>query len=193
MCSALFKVVEVGVCLKIRIERTVLELVKGDITELLVDCIVNAANSQLKLGGGVAGAIRRKGGPKIQEECDEIISKRGEVPTGEAAITSGGNLKARYVIHAVGPVFGEGEEDVKLRDATISSLKIANEHELKSMAFPAISTGYFGLPKKRCAEVMLPAAISYIKGGTQIEKVIFCLFDRETFDIFEETLLRISP
>jgi len=177
--------------LKLSVGRTVLELVKGDITDLSVDCVVNAANSQLKLGGGVAGAIRRKAGPRIQEECDETVSKQGEVPTGQAVITSGGNLKARYVIHVVGPVFGKGEEDTKLRDATINSLKLADEHKLKSMAFPALSTGYFGLSKRRCAEVMLRATISYIKAGTEMERVIFCLYDQETFDIFKETLLRI--
>lgn len=177
--------------LRVNIGKTALEFVKGDITELPVDCIVNAANSQLKLGGGVAGAIRRKGGPGIQEECDEIVSERGQVPTGEAVITSGGDLKARYVIHAVGPVFGESEEDAKLRDATVNSLKLADERELKSIAFPAISTGYFGLSKKRCAEIMLPAAISYIKGGTRIERVVFCLYDQDTFEIFKEILLRI--
>jgi len=179
--------------LKVEIERAVLELVKGDITDLSVNCVVNAANSQLKLGEGVAGAIRRKGGPRIQEECDRVISKRGEVPTGEAAITSGGSLKARYIIHAVGPVFGEGEEDAKLRDATINSLKLADEYEVKSIAFPAISTGVFGFPKKRCAEVMLPAAISYIKRGTRIERIVFCLYDEETYETFREALIGIMP
>jgi len=177
--------------LKIKIGNTVLELVKGDITDLSVDCIVNAANNYLRLGGGVAGAIRRKGGPKIQRECNKIISERGSIPTGGAVITTGGNLKAKYVIHAVGPVFGEGDEDAKLRDATINSLKLADEYNIRSIAFPAISTGYFGLPKKRCAEVMLPAATSYIKGGTRIEKVIFCLYDQETFDVFKKVLAGI--
>ena len=179
--------------LKLKIKETILELVKGDITDLSVDCIVNAANNRLKLGGGVAGAIRRKGGPKIQEECDKIVSERGPIPTGGAAITSGGDLKAKYVIHAVGPVFGEGDEDSKLRDATVNSLKLADKHKIKSIAFPAISTGAFGLPKERCAKVMLPAAISYIKGGTQIERIIFCLYDQKTFDIFKKILLQISP
>ena len=175
-----------------KIGRTVVELVRGDITDLSVDCIVNAANGQLWLGGGVAGAIRRKGGPKIQEECNKIVSKRGSVPTGGAAITSAGNLKVKYVMHAVGPVFGVGDEDSKLRDATTNSLKLADEHKTKSIAFPAISTGYFGLPKKRCAEVMLPAAISYVEGGTQIESIIFCLYDQETFDVFKKALQEIS-
>ncbi len=177
--------------MKVTVKGTVIELVKGDITCLDVDCIVNAANNRLRLGGGVAGAIRRRGGPEIQRECDEIISKHGEVPTGGAVITGGGKLKARYVVHAVGPIAGEGDEDVKLRDATVNSLRIAEEHGVKSIAFPAISTGYFGLSKERCADVMLPAAISYVEGGTGIERIVFCLFDEETFNIFKERLLRL--
>jgi len=178
--------------LKVKIENTILELARGDITDLSVDCIVNAANSQLRLGGGVAGAIRRRGGPKIQEECNNIVSERGSVLAGGAAITSGGNLKARYVIHAVGPILGEGDEDLKLRNAMISSLKLADEHAIRSIAFPAISTGYFGLPKARCAQTMLPAAISYSRAETDIERIIFCLYDQETFDIFKKTLVGIS-
>ncbi|MEM2812242.1 MAG: macro domain-containing protein, partial [Candidatus Bathyarchaeia archaeon] len=104
----------------------------------------------------------------------------------------GGNLKAKYVIHAVGPVYGEGDEERKLRDAVINSLKLAEQYGLLSIAFPAISTGAFGMPKKMCAETMLPAAISYVKGGTNIEKIIFCLYDHETFNIFKETLQKIK-
>jgi O-acetyl-ADP-ribose deacetylase (regulator of RNase III) len=178
--------------LKAEFAETILELVKGDITELSVDSIVNAANGFLKLGGGVAGAIRRKGGPKIQRECDKIIAEKGRIPTGEAAVTTGGNLKAKYVIHAVGPIYGEGDEDNKLRAATTNSLELADWHGLKSIAFPAISTGYFGLPKKRCAEVMLPASISYIKKGTNLKQVLFCLYDQETLNIFKYTLEQIS-
>lgn len=173
-----------------RIGRTVLELAKGDITELHVDCIVNAANSELELGVGVAGAMRRKGGPQVQEECDKIIAERGRIPTGEAAITKGGKLKAKYVIHAVGPIYGEGGEDRKLRNATVNSLRLADQQGLRSIAFPAVSTGYFGLPKQRCAEVMIPAAISYLKKGSNLERVIFCLYDQETLDTFKETLRR---
>ncbi|MEM3715808.1 MAG: macro domain-containing protein [Candidatus Bathyarchaeia archaeon] len=177
--------------MRIRIGETSIELVRGDITELDVDCIVNAANSLLKMGGGVAGAIRRKGGQKIQDECDEIIAKSGPVPVGGAVITSGGNLKAKYVIHAVGPVYGEGDEERKLREATLNSLKIAEQHNISSIAFPAISTGAFGLPKKICAETMIPAALSYVKGGTRIKRIIFCLYDEETFNVFREILERL--
>jgi len=178
--------------LEISIDETVLKLLRGDITDLSVDAVVNAANSSLKLGGGVAGAIRKKGGPQIQKECDEIISQRGAIPTGDAVITTGGNLKARWVIHAVGPVYGEGEEDEKLKDATLNSLRVADQHSLISIASPAISTGSFGLPKKRCAEVMIPAAISYIKGATKLKQVVFCLFDEETFNAFKEVLEKLS-
>ena len=171
----------------LRVGGSIIELVKGDITELEVDAIVNAANSRLKMGGGVAGAILRKGGWSIQEECDKI----GYCPVGGAVITGAGRLKARYVIHAVGPRMGEGDEDRKLRDATLNSLKLAEEHGVRSIAFPAISTGIFGFPKDRCAKIMLRTAADYLKAGSGIEKVIFCLYDDETYQIFAEELKRI--
>jgi O-acetyl-ADP-ribose deacetylase (regulator of RNase III) len=166
------------------IHQTSLVLVDGDITEQATDAIVNPANSGLILGGGVAGAIRRKGGPKIQEECDKI----GGTPVGTAVITTGGNLKAKHVIHAVGPQLGEGDEDRKLRNATLDSLKLADENKLKSITFPAISTGIFGYPIDRCAEVMLTTTIGYLRGKTGLEKVVFCLWGEEAYRIFEETL-----
>ncbi|MDZ7265147.1 MAG: macro domain-containing protein, partial [candidate division KSB1 bacterium] len=140
------------------INQSVIELIQGDITEMATDAIVNAANAQLILGGGVAGAIRRKGGPKIQEECNQI----GGTVVGGAVITTGGNLKAKHVIHAVGPMMGEGDEDNKLRQATLNSLKLADQHQLKSIAFPAISTGIFGYPLDRCARIMLSETINYL-------------------------------
>ncbi len=166
------------------IHQTELILIDGDLTEQATDAIVNPANSELILGGGVAGAIRRKGGPKIQEECDRI----GGTPVGTAVITTGGNLKARHVIHAVGPMMGEGDEDRKLRDATLNSLKVADQHKLKSIAFPAISTGIFGYPIERCAQIMLVTAIEYLRGKTGLEKVTFCLWGDEAYSIFEKTL-----
>ncbi len=167
----------------------VIELVKGDITELEVDAIVNAANSALKMGGGVAGAILRKGGYSIQEECDRI----GYCPVGGAVITGAGKLKAKHVIHAVGPRMGEGDEDNKLRNATLNSLKLATEHNLTSIAFPAISTGIFGFPKDRCADIMLKTTIEYLKQHkTSLKRVIFCLYDDETYNIFQETLKRLA-
>ncbi|MGH7450238.1 MAG: macro domain-containing protein [bacterium] len=166
------------------VHQTNLVLVDGDITEQATDAIVNPANSELILGGGVAGAIRRKGGPKIQEECDKI----GGTPVGTAVITTGGNLKAKHVIHAVGPQMGEGDEDRKLRDATLNSLKIADQHKLKSITFPAISTGIFGYPIDRCAEVMLTATIGCLRGKTGLEKVVFCLWGEEAYRTFVTTL-----
>ncbi|MCH8872975.1 macro domain-containing protein [candidate division KSB1 bacterium] len=170
------------------INNKVLELVEGDITEQESDAIVNAANSSLILGAGVAGAIRSKGGPTIQQECDQI----GGCPVGGAAITTGGNLKAKHVIHAVGPRIGEGNEDEKLKNATLSSLKVADDNGLKSISFPAISTGIFGFPIKRCAEIMLSNTIAYLKGDTGVEKVIFCLYGQEAFDVFKETLEKLQ-
>jgi O-acetyl-ADP-ribose deacetylase (regulator of RNase III) len=165
----------------LKVGRTVIRLVQGDITELDTDAIVNAANTSLKLGGGVAGAIRRRGGPKIQEECDRI----GGMFVGGAVITSGGNLKAKHVIHAVGPVYGEGDENQKLRNA---SLRLADERHLGSIAFPAISTGIFGFPVERCAEIMLTTTVSYVKAGTNLKRVIFCLFDSEALKVFARHL-----
>ena len=167
-----------------RVGNSIIELVQGDITELETDAIVNAANAALKLGGGVAGAIARKGGPRIQEECDRI----GGTFVGGAAITTAGNLKAKYVIHAVGPRSGEGNEDEKLKNATLNSLKLADEHKLKSIAFPAISTGIFGFPLDRCAKIMVSNAVSYLQGETGIERVVFCLFDARSYQAFEKEL-----
>ena len=159
-----------------------LVLLQGDITEMDTDAIVNAANENLVLGAGVAGAIRSKGGPTIQQECNRI----GGAPVGGAAITTGGRLKARYVIHAVGPRMGEGEEDRKLAAATRNSLKLAHEEGLKSIAFPAISTGIFGFPKERCARIMLSTVVETLKDEqTTLGEVIFCLWGEESLRVFE--------
>jgi O-acetyl-ADP-ribose deacetylase (regulator of RNase III) len=170
--------------MKVNIGNHVLQLLEGDITEMETDAVVNAANAQLVLGGGVAGAIRRKGGPKIQAECDKI----GGTFVGGAVITTGGNLKAKHVIHAVGPRIGEGDEDRKLKNATLSSLKLADENHLKSISLPAISTAIFGFPIERCAEIMLRTTIAYLKGQTGLQEVIFCLFGRESYDVFASRL-----
>ncbi len=170
---------------EIKVKNSQLKLQQGDITELETDAIVNAANSQLIMGGGVAGAIRRKGGPKIQEECNKI----GSTYVGGAVITTGGNLKAKYVIHAVGPRMGEGNEDEKLKNATINSLKLMDENHLQSIAFPAISTGIFGYPVDRCAKIMITSAKNYLKGDTQIRSVIFCLYTQTDFEVFERELI----
>jgi len=170
--------------MKLKINNRVLELLDDDLTEMDTDAIVNAANAQLILGGGVAGAIRKKGGPKIQEECNSI----GGTFVGGAVITTGGNLKAKHVIHAVGPRMGEGNEDQKLKNATLNSLKVADENHLKSLSFPAISTGIFGFPIRRCAEIMLKTTLDYLKGQTGLEKVVFCLFGRDSYEVFENRL-----
>ncbi|NOZ62165.1 MAG: macro domain-containing protein [Calditrichaeota bacterium] len=171
-----------------KINGRTLELIQGDITDMETDAIVNAANAQLILGGGVAGAIRRKGGPRIQEECNQI----GGTFVGGAVITSGGNLPAKYVIHAVGPRLGEGDEDNKLRNATKNSLRVADENRLKSIAFPAISTGIFGYPLDRCAKIMLEETITYLQGGTTIERVVFCLFESKAYAIFQSVLTQMT-
>lgn len=166
------------------VNRTVLELITGDITGMTTDAIVNAANSYLKHGGGVAGAIARTGGRVIQDESDRI----GFCPVGQAVITGAGNLQARYVIHAVGPRMGEGHEDEKLRSATLHSLQVAEDNHLQSIAFPAISTGIFGYPVDRCARNMLATTINYLQGKTGLERVVFCLFGKESLEAFEREL-----
>ncbi len=174
--------------MKVKINKTVLELTQGDITDQTTDAIVNAANAALQLGGGVAGAIRRKGGPKIQEECNRI----GGTHVGRAVITTGGNLAAKYVIHAVGPRHGEEHEDAKLKDATLNSLILADQKNLKNIAFPAISTGIFGFPKDQCATIMLSTTIAYLEGPTKLEKVVYCLYNQKTFEIFKRTLQSLT-
>jgi len=169
---------------EITIGNSKIKLIQGDITELNTDVIVNAANAQLILGGGVAGAIRRKGGPLIQEECNKI----GRSFVGGAVITTGGNLRAKHVIHAIGPRMGEGDEDEKLKNATINSLKLMDEHELKNIAFPAISTGIFGYPIENCAKIMISTAKEYLSGETQIEEVVFCLYSKPDFEVFKKEL-----
>ncbi len=172
--------------LKIPMNDTYLELVEGDITELEVEAIVNPANEQLKLGAGVAGAIRKKGGPSIQAECDRI----GRTSVGSAVITGAGNLTAKHVIHAVGPKMGEGDEDRKLSSAVRSSLALADRHGLKSVALPAISTGVFGFPMDRCARITLTEINRYLQGGTKLERVVVCLFGDDAFKTFRRELKR---
>jgi len=171
-----------------RIGDHVLKIIKGDLTDLEVEAIVNAANAQLVLGGGVAGAIRTKGGPAIQKECDRI----GPIQVGEAAITGGGDLKAKKVIHAVGPRWGEGDEEVKLAKAVKASLKLADQNGLKTIAFPAISTGIFGFPVERAAGIILQTIKSCLEGETGLEEVVVCLFGEESFQVFAQAWERIS-
>jgi O-acetyl-ADP-ribose deacetylase (regulator of RNase III) len=170
--------------MKGKIGDCIVELIEGDITEMETEAIVNAANAQLVLGGGVAGAIRRKGGPAIQDQCNKI----GGTFVGGAAVTTGGDLKAKYVIHAVGPRMGEGDEDNKLKNATLNSLRLADEKNIKSISFPAISTGIFGYPIERCARIMLQTTIDYLKEQASLERVVFCLFGKDSFRVFENQL-----
>jgi len=173
------------------INRTTIELVKGDITTLETDAIVNAANERLAHGGGVAAVIARAGGPAIQRESNRWIQAHGRVPTGSAAITSGGNLKADFVIHAVGPVYksmSPAKAANLLAAAVTSSLQMAHEHGLDSIALPAISTGIFGYPKDDAARVMLKAAIRYAESGTDLKRIVFCLYDQASFDTFAHEL-----
>lgn len=172
------------VLLETKINDKIIRIVHGDITEENVDAIVNAANEYLKHGAGVAGAIVKKGGYVIQEESDKI----GYVPTGSAAITTAGKLPAKFVIHAVGPVWkgGDNQEDEKLRSAVLSSLKIADEKKLKSISIPAISAGIFGFPKERCAKILIDTAVKFLEQNphTTIEEIRFCLFDEPTLNAF---------
>jgi O-acetyl-ADP-ribose deacetylase len=157
---------------------------QGDLTEMDVDAIVNAANNDLILGAGVAGAIARKGGESIQRECDEI----GSIPVGYAAITGGGRLKARHVIHAASMGLGGVRTTAKtLRTSTAHSLRLAAERNLKSIAFPAVGTGVSGFPMDECAQVMLAEALQHLKGGSSLENIYFVLFDTRSRDIFQST------
>lgn len=175
--------------MNISVNGRIVELVEGDITDLDTDAIVNAANKFLQLGSGVAGAIRERGGPKIQQECDLIRY----CPVGGAVITSGGRLKARHVIRAVGPLGSDPDADEKLASATRTSLTVADENDLRSIAFPAISTGVFGYPVDRCARIMLATTLDYLKTtDTALERVVFCLYGQNTFYVFKMELSRQS-
>lgn len=161
------------------------QIVQGDITTEQVDAIVNAANEHLQHGGGVAWAISQKGGPAIQKESDAWIRQHGTVSHARPAWTSGGLLPAKYVIHAVGPVWGSGDEDVKLAEAVTGSLRVADELKCKSMAMPAISTGIFGFPKDRAARVIFSAIAQYFESSqSNLHVVKIVLFDQSTVDTF---------
>ena len=163
-----------------------LQIIQGDITIEEVDAIVNAANERLQHGGGVAWAISKKGGPKIQKESDEWISKHGPVPHSQPAWTSGGLLPAKYVIHTVGPVWGEGDEDAKLASAVSGSLHLAGELKCTSLSMPAISTGIFGFPKERAAEIIFKTIGEFFPRtpSSGLKQIRLVLFDRASVDIF---------
>lgn len=159
-----------------------IHLITGDLTKSDADAIVNAANNDLQLGGGVAGAIRRNGGSTIQVECDEI----GSIPVGFAAITTGGTLKARFVIHAASMSLGGSTTSAALRTSTAHSLRIAAERGLKSIAFPAVGTGIAGFPMRDCAEIMLQESVKHLSGATSLERIDFVLYDELALQTFDE-------
>jgi len=165
-----------------------IEIRQGDITECDVDAIVNAANNDLQLGGGLAGAIRRKGGPGIQAECDEI----GTIPVGGAAITSGGKLKARHVIHAASMQLGGATTAQALRSSTAHALRIAAQNGLKSVALPAIGAGIGGFPMRECAEIMLRETAKHFAQPTSVEKVQFVLFDKDALGTFAQVFQKLQ-
>lgn len=167
-----------------------IELIKGDITKLEVDAIVNAANSSLMGGGGVDGAIHRAAGPQLLEECKKVIEKIGSCPPGNAVITPAGNLKSKFVIHAVGPIWKGGQfgEPETLRNAYLNSLKLAVENGVKTIAFPNISTGAYGFPKELAAEIAISTVRGFLGGESRLEKVVFVCFDDENYQIYKRKL-----
>ena len=172
------------------IHKTSLELVQADITTLDVDAIVNAANSSLLGGGGVDGAIHRAAGAQLLEECRTL----GGCPTGEARITKGYRLRARHVIHAVGPIYSGRPRDAELLASAVrNSLRLADEYRLTSIAFPAISTGVYGYPMDKAAHVILSTIIDHLRRGeTELVKAVVCLYDPRAYRIFEAELQRLS-
>ena len=170
-----------------KVTKTEVSMIQGDITKQATDAIVNAANSSLMGGGGVDGAIHRAGGPAILEECKQIVARQGRLPTGKAVITTGGNLRARYVIHTVGPVWhaGSGNEAELLRSAYYECLKLATENELTSVSFPSISTGAYGYPVDEAATVAVSTVVTFLEEhATSLNEVIFVLFDTRTYESY---------
>jgi len=181
---------------QVTVNQAKLVLVQGDITRQSTDAIVNAANSSLMGGGGVDGAIHRAGGPDILEECKRIVARHGPLPTGQAVITKGGNLKAKYVIHTVGPVWhgGRGGEPELLASAYRESLKLAAEKGLKGIAFPSISTGAYGYPIDKAAGVALDTVVSFLKEReTSVTEVDFVLYDSRAFEVYAAVLRGLLP
>ncbi len=178
---------------EIAVKKTKLKLVQGDIIREKVDAIVNAANSGLMGGGGVDGAIHRAAGQVIDEECRKIVSQIGRLPAGKAVITSGGNLKAKYVIHTVGPVWrgGNSGEEQTLASCYVESLKTAMEHGVKSVSFPAISTGIYGYPADLAAAIAIRAAVDYLENNpTSLDEVHFVLYDGGSFKLYSDIFAR---
>ncbi|MFZ5966741.1 MAG: O-acetyl-ADP-ribose deacetylase [Bacillota bacterium] len=177
-----------------KLEKDRICLIKGDITKLDTDAIVNAANNSLLGGGGVDGAIHKAGGKQILEECIAIRDKQGGCKTGEAVITTGGLLKSNYVIHTVGPVWngGNNDEDKLLSDCYINSLKLAEANDIKTIAFPNISTGIYKFPKERAVKIAIKAVTDFLNQNASIEKVIFVCFDEENYQLYADLITPIK-
>ena len=172
-----------------------IEVIRGDITQLSVDAIVNAANSSLMGGGGVDGAIHRGGGPAILNACKEIVNRKGGCKPGEAVITTGGKLPARFVIHTVGPVWrgGGNHEEELLANCYVNSLQLAVENRLTTIAFPNISTGIYGFPKDKAAFVAVEASSRFLRDNSTIEKVFFVCFDNENYSLIQQRVGELLP
>jgi O-acetyl-ADP-ribose deacetylase (regulator of RNase III) len=170
--------------------KTAISLLQGDITTIKADAIVNAANSSLMGGGGVDGAIHRAGGPQILEACKKIVARQGACKTGEAVITTGGRLPAKFVIHTVGPVYNGGQHDEKklLSNCYSNSLKLAVENGLKKIDFPNISTGVYRFPKKEAANIAVETVTAFAKNHLELEEIIFVCFDDENFAIYKQLI-----
>lgn len=162
----------------------------GDITKMQVDAIVNAANSSLMGGGGVDGAIHWAGGPSILEQCRQIVARQGRCATGEAVITTGGNLPSKYVVHTVGPVWNGGHhnEEQLLANAYGNSLKLAIENGVQTIAFPNISTGVYSFPKDKAAKIAIETVKSFLAADSRIQKVYFVCFDQENYELYQQLL-----
>ena len=171
-----------------------ISIIQGDITRQATDAIVNAANSSLMGGGGVDGAIHRAGGPAILEECIKIVARQGHLPTGQAVITTAGNMKAKHVIHTVGPIWhgGNQNEPALLASAYRESLKLAAANNLASVSFPSISTGAYGYPLDKAAPIALKEVVSFLNQPSSIKEVVFVLFDSRTFDAYKDALHKIK-
>jgi O-acetyl-ADP-ribose deacetylase (regulator of RNase III) len=177
--------------MEVIINKTKVSMIQGDITGQATDAIVNAANSSLMGGGGVDGAIHRAGGPAILEECKKIVARQGRLPTGKAVVTTGGNLKARYVIHTVGPIWhgGSRNEADLLRSAYHECLKLATESKLASISFPSISTGAYGYPVDEAAKIAVSTVVSFLKEqATSLKDIAFVLFDSRTYQNYRSAL-----
>jgi len=177
------------------VNQTRISVTQGDITAQSTDAIVNAANSSLMGGGGVDGAIHRVGGPAILEECRQIVARQGRLPTGQAVITTGGNLKAKYIIHTVGPVWhgGSRNEAELLASAYQESLKLASGNNLTSIAFPSISTGAYQYPITEAAEIAMKTVVSFVtEGDTSLKEVVFVLFNSMTYEAYVSALGKVA-